>query len=74
MIVLCSLNYVGRSEKKLLRNDVSCDLPWSMRGDCVGTFVKWGIFGVHFYIHVVEFMCGQIQQNIQGIHVWCFSC
>ena len=23
-----------------------------------------GILGVHFYIHVVQFMCGQIQGNV----------
>ena len=34
-----------------------------------GTYVKWGILGVQFYIYVAQFMCGQIQQNIQGI--WC---
>ena len=33
-----------------------------------GTYVKRGILGMQFYIYVVKFMCGQIQQ-IQGI--WC---
>ena len=30
-----------------------------------------GILGVPFYMHVVQFMCGQIQHNIQQ-GIWCF--
>ena len=35
------------------------------------TCVKWGILGVPFYMHVVQFMCGQMQHNIQQ-GIWSF--
>ena len=51
---------------------------WQGRPACVN---KWGTLGLHFYIHVVQFMCDQLQQNIKAygafdakiffaIHVW----
>ena len=27
---------------------------------------EWRTLGVHFYMHVVQFMCDQIQQNIKA--------
>ena len=38
-------------------------IMYHWQGTCVN---KWGTLGVHFYIHVVQFMCDQIQQNIKA--------
>ena len=38
-------------------------IMYHWQGTCVN---KWGTLGAHFYIHVVQFMCDQIQQNIKA--------
>ena len=41
-------------------------IMYHWQGTCVK---KWEILGVHFYIHGVQFMCGQIHQNIYTGHI-----